>query len=116
MKLHTFTDSQLEKLARPIYLGVIRGSNAGDYSMFSHDFTEELAWRITPERFESQRKEFPLLSSISENFEYLGCIKREDAVSVLWKLRSTTLKGEFLGTVTLQEVSGKVMVVGVAAH
>lgn len=116
MKLHTFTDSELEKIARPIYLGIVRGSNAGDYSLFSQDFSEELAGRITPARFESQRNEFPLLSSISENFEYLGCIKREMGISVLWKLKSTTLKGEFLGAVTLQEVGGEVRVVGVAAH
>lgn len=116
MKLHTLTDSELEKIARPIYSGIVRGSNKGDYSLFSREFTEELAGLITTERFESQRNEFPLLSSISENFEYLGCVKRETAITVLWKLTSTTLKGEFLGTVTLQEVDGVVKVVGVAAH
>jgi len=116
MKLHTFTDSELEEIARPIYLGIVRGSNAGDYSLFSQDFSKDLSERITPERFESQRNEFPLLSSISENFEYLGCIRREVGISILWKLKSTTLKGEFLGTVTLHEVGSEVRVVGVAAH
>ena len=116
MRLHTLTDSELEKIARPIYLGIIRGSNAGDYSMFSKDFSEEMLARITPQRFESQRNEFPLLSSISENLEYLGCIRREFGVSVLWKLESTNLKGEFLGAVTLQEFDGEVRVTGAAAQ
>lgn len=116
MKLHTFTDRELEKIARPIYLGIVRGSNTGDYSLFSQDFSEELSGRITRERFASQRNEFPLLSSISEDFEYLGCIKREIGVNVLWTLKSTTLKGEFLGSVTLKEIGGGVRVVGVAAH
>lgn len=116
MNLHTFTDTALEEMARPVYLGIIRGSNTGDYWMFSQDFSEELLARITPERFESQRNEFPLLSSISENFEFLGCIRRELGVSVLWKLESTILKGEFLGAVTLQEVDGKIRVTGAAAH
>lgn len=116
MKLSTLTDSELEKIARPIYLDIVRGSNAGDYSLFSKNFSKELSGRITPERFESQRNEFPLLSSISENFEYLGSIKREIGVSVLWKLESTTLKGEFLGAVTLHKAGGEVKVVGIAAH
>jgi hypothetical protein len=116
MKLSSLTDLELKKIARPIYLGIIRGSNSGDYSMFSHNFSEELLARITPERFASQRKEFPLLSSISENFVFIGCIRRELGVSVLWKLESMDLKGEFLGAVTLQEVGGRVRVSGVAAH
>jgi hypothetical protein len=116
MKLSSLSEVELEKLARPIYLRIVRGSNAGDYSMFSQNFSEELLARITPERFASQRNEFPLLSSISEDFVYLGCIRRELGVSVLWKLGSVGLKGEFLGAVTLQEVDGQVRVSGVAAH
>ncbi len=116
MDLHSLTDSELEEAARPIYLRIIRGSNAGDYSTFSRDFSDELLERITLDRFESQRNEFPLLSSISENFEYVGCIRRDLDVSVLWKLVSTTLKGEFLGSVNLREINSKVQVSGVAAH
>ncbi len=116
MKLSSLSEVELEKLARPIYLGIVRGSNAGDYSLFSQNFSVELLARITPERFASQRQEFPLLSSISENFVYLGCIRRELGVSVLWRLESVDLKGEFLGAVTLQEVDGQVRVSGVAAH
>lgn len=116
MNLHALTDSELEKVARPIYMRIIRGSNAGDYFMFSQEFSDELLGRITPERFESQRNDFPLLSSISESFQWLGCIRRELDVSVLWKLESTILKGEFLGAVTLREVGGEVRVSGVAAH
>jgi hypothetical protein len=103
-------------MARPIYMRVIRGSNTGDFLMFSQEFSDELLGKITPERFESQRNEFPLLSSISENFEWLGCIRRELDVSVLWKLESTILEGEFLGAVRLREICGEVRVSDVAAH
>ena len=116
MNLHVLTDSELEQLARPIYTRIIRGSNTGDYSLFTDEFTNELLERITPDRFASQRNEFPLLSSISENFEYLGCIRRELDVSVLWRLRSTVLKGEFLGSVTLRAIGNEARVSGVAAH
>ena len=116
MNLHILSDQELEKLARPIYTRIIQGSNLGDYSLFSDRFTEELTERITPERFASQRDKFSLLSSISENYEFLGCIRRELDVSVLWRLRSTALKGEFLGSVTLRTVGNEVQVSGIAAH
>ncbi len=116
MNLHLLTGSELEQFARPIYTRIIRGSNAGDYSLFSDEFTNELLERITPDRFSSQRNAFPLLSSISENFEYLGCIRREFDVSVLWRLRSTVLKGEFLGSVTLRAIGNEARVSGVSAH
>jgi hypothetical protein len=63
MNLHILSDAELEKLAHPIYTRIIRGSNTGDYSLFSSEFTNELLERITPERFVSQRNEFPLLSN-----------------------------------------------------
>ena len=118
MNLHILSDAALENLARPIFKRIIHGSNAGDYSLFSNEFTPELQARITPDRFMSQRNEFPLLSCISENtnFEYLGCIRREFEVSVLWRLRSTKLKGEFLGSVTLRAVGDEARVSSVAAH
>ncbi|TCV79006.1 hypothetical protein [Sulfurirhabdus autotrophica] len=116
MNLHALTDLELEQLARPIYMRIIRGSNAGNYSLFSDEFTNELLERITSDRFASQRNEFPLLSSISVKFEYLGCIRRELDVSVLWRLRSAVLKGEFLGSITLRAIGNEARVSGVAAH
>ncbi len=116
MCISNYLDAGLEEIGRPIFLNIIRGSNRRDYSIFSRDFTAELLLRITPDRFESQCNEFPLLVCISEDFEYIGCIRRESSVSVLWKLKSTLLKGEFFGSVTLEEVRHKIRVSGIAAN
>lgn len=116
MRLSDCSNARVEELARPIYLNIIRGSNRRDYSVFSRDFSKELLLRITPERFDNQCNEFLLLTSISEDFEYIGCIRRESAMSVLWKLKSTVLKGEFFGSITLEEVSNKIRVSGIAAN
>jgi len=42
VNLHVLIDPELEKLARPIFTCIIRGSNAGDYSLISGEFTNEL--------------------------------------------------------------------------
>lgn len=116
MNILTFTDTELKKIARPIWLNIVRGSNAVSYSIFTKSFDQELLNRITEERFVNQCKEFPLLTSLSEEYEYIDCIRRQSEISVLWRLRSTKLSGEFLGVLTLQSKGSHVVVTGVSAH
>jgi len=115
MNVLTCTNSEIEKIARPIWLNIVRGSNAVSYSTFSKSFGSGLLKRITEERFVNQCKDFPLLTSLSEEYEYIDCIRRQSEVSVLWRLRSTKLSGEFLGVLTLQPRDSQVVVTGVSA-
>lgn len=115
MNVFTSTNSEIEKIARPFWLNIVRGSNAVSYFTFSKNFGSELLKRITEERFVNQCKEFPLLTSLSEEYEYIDCIRRQSEVSVLWRLWSTKLSGEFLGVLTLQTDDSQIVVTGVSA-
>ena len=111
MSITRHTNSEISEVAHPIWLNLIKGSNQIDYSVFSKDFSPELKKRITEERFASQCKQFPILTSLSEDFEFIDCIRRKDAITVLWRLGSTKLEGEFLGALTLNETSPGVQVI-----
>jgi len=116
MSITRCSNSEINEMARPIWLNLAKGSNEIDYPAFSRDFSLELKERITKERFASQCREFPLLTSLSEDFEFIDCIRRKDAVTVLWRLCSTELEGEFLGALTLEQTNTGVSVIGVSAN
>ena len=116
MGITRHTNAEINEMARPIWLNLIKGSNQIEYLVFSKDFSLELKERITKKRFVSQCKEFPLLTSLSEYFEFIDCVRRKEAITVLWRLSSTKLEGEFLGALTLEKTNTGVSVIGVSAN
>ena len=116
MSLPTYTNAEIHKLAEPIWMNIIDGSNQGDYKLFSMSFSEDLKQKITEERFRSQRNEFPLLTSLSKDIKFIDCIRRESGITVLWKQNSSKLAGEFLGQLTLDEKDGNVNVIAVSVY
>ena len=94
------SDAQAFELAAPIWEKIKIASNAADYESFSSSFSEELRKLVTRERFESQCKEFPLLTSLGSAMP-IACIRRKEGITVIFRQFSTTLEGEFVGQLTL---------------
>ena len=73
-----------------------------DTLQVSYRSSEEIA-RFAVELLGDLREDdFPLLTTIASNFEFIDSIQRENGVTILWRLRSTRYAGEFLGLLTLQ--------------
>ena len=57
-----------------------------------------------------------LLTSLSERQEFLGCIRRGQFITVLYKQTSNTIQGEFLGRLVLGVEDGEVKVFGATIY
>ena len=57
-----------------------------------------------------------LLTSLSEKQEFLGTIRRNQFITVLYKQTSQTMPGEFLGRLVLGEEDGLVKVFGATIY
>ena len=57
-----------------------------------------------------------LLTSLSEKQEFLGTIRRNQFITVLYKQTSKTMPGEFLGRLVLGEEDGLVKVFGATIY
>ena len=57
-----------------------------------------------------------LLTSLSENQEVLGCIRRDKFITVLYKQKSNVLPGEFLGRLVLGVEGEMVKVFGATIY
>jgi hypothetical protein len=100
-----FTNLQKEQLravAEPIWRNIVEAAREQDYARFSRGFSNELKSKLSEEHFRQSCEEFPLLTTIEADFEFIDSIHREHSITILWRLTSSRFKGEFLGLLTLQ--------------
>ena len=93
---------QIRSVAEPIWNNIIVAARERDYARFSRGFSNELLAKLSEEHFRESCKDFPVLTTIEPEFEFIDSIQREQAITILWRLRSSKYDGEFLGLLTLQ--------------
>jgi len=93
---------QLRSVAEPIWKNIIEAAREHDYARFSRGFSSELMAKLSEEHFRQSCEDFPLLTTIEPDFEFIDSIHRENSITILWRLGSSQYQGEFLGLLTLQ--------------
>ena len=93
---------QLREVAEPIWRNIITAAREQDYARFSRGFSNDLLAKLSEEHFRQSCEDFPLLTTIEPDFEFIDSIHRENAITILWRLSSSRYAGEFLGILTLQ--------------
>ena len=112
MKLLEKTDQELLKIANPIWNNLIECSNNKDYSGFTKDFSAQMLYGANEVEIGKQWTNSKLLTSLSKQKEFLGCLRRNNYVTVLYKQTSDKVPGEFLGRLVLGVEDDKVKVFG----
>ena len=93
---------QLRSVAQPIWKNIIEAARDRDYARFSRGFCNDLLAKLSEEHFRQSCEDFPLLTTIEPDFEFIDSIHRENSITILWRLTSSRYAGEFLGQLTLQ--------------
>ena len=101
MKLLDKTDKEILEIANPIWENLVRASNIKDYGGFTKDFSSQMLYGANEVELGKQWANNKLLTSLSKKQLFLGCIRRDQFVTVLYKQTSDTLPGEFLGRLVL---------------
>ena len=97
MNLLDKSDDEIIKIANPIWENLVRSSNNKDYGSFTKDFSSQMLYGANEVELGKQWANNKLLTSLSEKQEFLGCIRRDKFITVLYKQKSNTVSGEFLG-------------------
>ena len=116
MNLLEKTDEEIVKIANPIWENLIRSSNNKDYGSFTKDFSSQMLYGANEVELGKQWANNKLLTSLSENQEFLGCIRRDKFITVLYKQKSNTVSGEFLGRLVLGLEGDMVKVFGATIY
>ena len=116
MNLLNKSDDEIIKIANPIWENLVRSSNNKDYGSFTKDFSSQMLYGANEVELGKQWANNKLLTSLSENQEFLGCIRRDKFITVLYKQKSNTVSGEFLGRLVLGLEGDMVKVFGATIY
>ena len=101
MKLLDKSDKEILDIAQPIWDNLVKSSNIKDYGTFTKDFSSQMLYGANEVELGKQWASNKILTSLSEDQEVLGCIRRDNFITVLYKQKSNTVSGEFLGRLVL---------------
>ena len=110
------SDTEILSIADPIWQNLVKSSNIKDYGGFTKDFSSQMLYGANEVELGKQWANNKLLTSLSEKQEFLGCIRRAQFITILYKQRSNTIPGEFLGRLVLGLEDGEVKVFGATIY
>ena len=103
MSFTSKSDEQIIEIANPIWQNLIKSSNMKDYGGFTKDFSSQMLYGANEVELGKQWASNKLICSLSDDYKAFGCLRRGLHVTVLFKQKSTTEEGEFLGRLVLGE-------------
>ncbi|GAB6054146.1 hypothetical protein JCM17960_29660 [Magnetospira thiophila] len=101
MNIIELTDEEILAVAEPMWTELVRASNEGKYGKFIRNFHYSLIQGLNEVEVGKQFAKSDLTRSLSEVYDYLGIIRRNEHVTVLFRVRSTKKAGEWLGRLVL---------------
>ena len=116
MNLLSKSDNEIFEIGKPFWENLVRSSNLRDYGGFTRDFSTQMLFGANEVELGKQWANNKLLTSLSEKQEFLGIIRRNQFVTVLYKQTSQTMPGEFLGRLVLGEEDGLIKVFGATIY
>ena len=112
MSLLEKSDDEIIKIANPIWLNLVKSSNIKDYGGFTKDFSSQMLYGANEVELGKQWASNKLISSLSEKFQPIGCLRRNKHVTVIFKQTSTKVDGDFLGRLVLGTEGDEIKVFG----
>ena len=106
------SDEEIREVADEYWLHLIRMSNAGNYGEFVRHFSREFAMAMNMGACNHQYHNSEWARSLSEDFDFLGIIRRGEHVTVLYRQRSTAKEGEWVGRLVLGFEDGRIKIFG----
>jgi len=116
MDLLKKTDEEIIKIANPIWDNLIKSSNIKDYGAFTRDLSSQMLFGANEVELGKQWANNKLLTSLSDKKQVLGCLRRNEHITVLYKQTSNTIPGEFLGRLVLGVEDGEIKVFGATIY
>lgn len=104
------TDEEILEIAHPMWDDLIKYSNKGQYGKFIRHFSYDLLLGLNEVEMGKQFVHSELSRNLVEERDYLALIRRGQHVSVLYRVRSKTKEGEWLGRMVIGYEKGEVKI------
>ena len=84
------SDTDIFEIANPLWLDLVKASNKNDYGGFTKNFSETFLMGANEVEIGKQWANNKLLSTLKEEANPMGCLRRDDHITVIYKLKSTS--------------------------
>ena len=105
-------DEELLARAHPMWEDLIKYSNKGQYGKFVRNFSYNLLFGLNEVEIGKQFVKSELTRNLSEDYDYLGTIRRGEHVTILYRVRCKLKEGEWLGRMVLGYEKGEIKIFG----
>ena len=95
------SDDTILPIAHQMWDDLIKYSNEGDYGKFIRKFSYDLLLGLNEVEIGHQFAKSELTRNLDTDYDCLGLIRRDQHVTVLYRVRSTKKEGEWLGRLVL---------------
>ena len=112
MNLLEKSDQEIINIANPIWENLVKSSNIKDYGGFTKNFSTQMLFGANEVELGKQWASNKLLTNLSEKKEFLGCLRRNNFVTIILKQKSNTISGDFLGRLVLGVEDDQIKVFG----
>jgi hypothetical protein len=104
------SDEEILAIAHPMWDELIKYSNEGQYGKFIKKFSYDLLLGLNEVELGKQFAHSELSRNLVEERDFLGLLRRGEHVTVLYRVRSKTREGEYLGRMVLGYEKGEVRI------
>tara|TARA_B100001996_G_scaffold380873_1_gene369174 strand:+ start:1138 stop:1488 length:351 start_codon:yes stop_codon:yes gene_type:complete len=94
-------DKEIYEIANPFWLDLVKASNQNDYGSFTKNFSETMLIGAHEVELGKQWANNKLLSALTEEANPIGCLRRNEHITVIYKQTSTEYPGEYMGRLVL---------------
>ena len=112
MSLLEKTDEEILEIANPLWDDLVESSNNKDYLGFVKHFSKAMLLAASEVEIGKQWTNNEMLTSLSRERVFFGCLRRNNHISVLFKQKSDKVPGEFLGRLVLGIEDDEVKIFG----
>ena len=106
------SDQEIIDIANPIWDNLVKSSNIKDYGSFTRDFSSQMLYGANEVELGKQWANNTLLTNLSLRKEFLGCLRRDNFVTIIIKQKSDKVSGDFLGRLVLGIEGDEIKVFG----
>ena len=110
------SDDEIIAIAKPIWENLVKSSNMKDYGGFTKDFGTQMLFGANEVELGKQWSNNKLLTSLSEDYEAFGCLRRGVNITILFKQKSKDIPGEFLGRLVIGVEGEEIKVFGATIY
>ena len=112
MELLQKSDNEILKIAAPLWDNLINCSNTQNYFGFTKDFSARMLFGANEIELAKQWANNEVITNLKQENEFLGCIRRDEHVTVLFKQKSVISDGDYLGRLVLGTEDGEIKIFG----